>query len=536
MIRRALMLIAIAAAPAFAADKLPPELAVIPPDAGVFVSVRLDRLMASPLGKAPAVAELVKKPEIVGQIQKHLLGFPVTEIERLTALYPVLPGKLTPEDLPVFVVTRAKAIDRSAMVQNLSGVAVAGDEDEGVRKGRRPPRRGEVFEIDHEFLLSFVGDRSIVLWNGHKNPQGAALLGQLIDPSPDAPLAPALAAAAGKSTIVVGATGETIRTLLAAWGEPAFDFKSLGEARVVTAAVDLEPGFRLMVTVDFPDAVRAKGGKLAADALARWAGDALGKMAAGRGKEDAELAGLLRTVLRDAGEAKVNGTTVTFTASIPDDAYRKTVAAAVASAAVRIRDAAERMKSANNLKQFGLAIFNYHDTYGFYPFQNIPKEQMHPGLSWRVAILPFIEQDNLYRQFKLDEPWDSENNKKLIEKMPKIFVVPGGLETKAGQTYYRMFDGPGTLYRMKTIRDVTDGTSNTLMVVEAGEPVIWTKPDELPYDPDKPLPKVGGHFPGGFNALFGDASVRFIRKGIDEKVLRALITANGGEPVTLDKD
>src|SRR5262249_47458476 len=159
------------------------------------------------------------------------------------------------------------------------------------------------------------------------------------------------------------------------------------------------------------------------------------------------------------------------------------------------------------------------------PFQHRPKEQAHPGLSWRVAILPYLGEDKLYKQFKLDEPWDSEHNKKLIEKMPKVYAPPQGVEAKPGHTFDRMFDGPGTMFRMKTLAAVPDGKSNTLMVVEAGEPVIWTKPDELPYDADKPLPKLGGHFPTGFNALFGDGSVRFIRKGIDEKVLRALITA-----------
>ena len=84
------------------------------------------------------------------------------------------------------------------------------------------------------------------------------------------------------------------------------------------------------------------------------------------------------------------------------------------------------------------------------------------------------------------------------------------------------------------ITDMTDGTSNTLMVAEAAEPVIWTKPDDLAFDPDKPLPKLGGHFPGGFNAAFMDGSVRFLHQTMSEKTLKALITRNGGEVVRPD--
>jgi prepilin-type processing-associated H-X9-DG protein len=81
------------------------------------------------------------------------------------------------------------------------------------------------------------------------------------------------------------------------------------------------------------------------------------------------------------------------------------------------------------------------------------------------------------------------------------------------------------------LADFTDGTSNTLMVVEAAKPVPWSKPEDLAYDPNRPLPKLGGHTPGGFNAAFCDGSVRFLTDKIKESVLRALITRNGGEVI-----
>jgi hypothetical protein len=231
-----------------------------------------------------------------------------------------------------------------------------------------------------------------------------------------------------------------------------------------------------------------------------------------------------------------DGKAVTVAVRMKADEFGRAANAFAQSAVTRIRTASARLKNQNNLRQMGLAIHNYHDTYGQFPFSNRPMGTVHPGLSWRVAILPFVEQDKLSKQFHLDEPWDSEHNKTLSDKMPKLFASPTGVEAKAGHTFYRMFDGPDTMYQMKTIADVSDGTSNTLLIVEAGESVIWTKPEELTYDPKKPLPTLGGHFADGFCAALADGSVRFIRKGIDEKTLRALITANGGEPVSLGKD
>jgi hypothetical protein len=189
-------------------------------------------------------------------------------------------------------------------------------------------------------------------------------------------------------------------------------------------------------------------------------------------------------------------------------------------------------QSINNLKQIGLAMHNHHDVHNALP-TNFFDNNGKPTLSWRVAILPYVEQDELYKEFKLDEPWDSEHNKKLIEKMPKIYA-PVRAKGKQGETFYQSFAGKGALMdENKRIRliQITDGTSNTLMAVEAGTPVIWTKPDDLPFDEEKELPKLGGMFLGDFHALYCDASVRTIKKDFDPKVLKQLITIAGGEVI-----
>ncbi|HEV3449081.1 MAG TPA: DUF1559 domain-containing protein [Gemmataceae bacterium] len=201
------------------------------------------------------------------------------------------------------------------------------------------------------------------------------------------------------------------------------------------------------------------------------------------------------------------------------------------------RDAAsDKLQSWNNLRQIGLAMHKYHDTHGHFPTATIYDKNDKPLFSWRVAILPFIDESELYKEFR-QEPWDSAHNKKLLARMPAAYKAPGIKTNTPNTTYYQLIAGKGAIFdgmiEIK-IPDIVDGTANTILVIEAEKPVLWSKPEDLTYDPDKPLPKFGGVFTDGFNFLSADGATHFCQKGFDEHRMRAAITRAGGERVDLD--
>jgi prepilin-type processing-associated H-X9-DG protein len=204
------------------------------------------------------------------------------------------------------------------------------------------------------------------------------------------------------------------------------------------------------------------------------------------------------------------------------------------------REAARRTQCTNNFKQIGLAMHNYLSANGGFPKPAITDKDGKPLLSWRVAILPYIEQQALYNKFKLDEPWDSPHNKALINEMPPTYVCPSRTNVAPGSTTYQVFVGPGALFeegKTTRIQNVTDGTSNTLMVIEANRAVPWTKPDDLKFDPNAAPSLLGAwsNHPGGFDALFADGSVRFIKFSVSPQVIKCLITRSSGEVVSADQ-
>jgi hypothetical protein len=203
-----------------------------------------------------------------------------------------------------------------------------------------------------------------------------------------------------------------------------------------------------------------------------------------------------------------------------------------------VGDAQARMLSMNNLKLMSLAMHNYHDANGkFPPVANLSKDGK-PLLSWRVHILPYVEQQALYQQFHLDEPWDSEHNLKLAKILPKVYVHPAHPRLAVdGKTVYVAPVGPKTIFSQKEgtkMSEITDGTSNTLMMVEVdpANAVIWTKPDDWQVNDKEP---GKGLLDGGkktFTAALVDGSVRVFPADIEKSDLRRLFQMNDGEPLS----
>jgi hypothetical protein len=199
------------------------------------------------------------------------------------------------------------------------------------------------------------------------------------------------------------------------------------------------------------------------------------------------------------------------------------------------REAGRRAQSMNNLKQIVLAMHNYNSVKGSFPARANFDAQGKPLLSWRVHILPYIEQDALYKQFHLDEPWDSEHNRPLIAMMPSIYRNPSSRSAPDMANYLTvcgtglMFDGTAG----RKPADIRDGLSNTIMVVEADDDhaVEWTKPQDWEFDATKPLAGLGRAHSAGFCAAFADGSVHFLPSYIDPAKFHALLTIAGGEAV-----
>ena len=205
-------------------------------------------------------------------------------------------------------------------------------------------------------------------------------------------------------------------------------------------------------------------------------------------------------------------------------------------AAIASRTAARRSESMNHVKQIGLAMHNYYATYDHFPAASITAPGSKFPHSWRVAILPYLDANDLYKEYDLNEPWDSPKNLKLVAKMPRVYAHPNA-DATSGHTAYRVFTGPGTIFppggQGIEFKKITDGTSNTILAIESAGETPWTKPEDIDFDPKNfpgaALPDLKTFGEDGFVTVFADGSARFIKKSIDPGVLKALISMAGGE-------
>lgn len=199
----------------------------------------------------------------------------------------------------------------------------------------------------------------------------------------------------------------------------------------------------------------------------------------------------------------------------------------------KVREAASRATTTNNAKMMGLAMQNYHDEYDGFPRAVYDPKKVGfkngKGLSWRVGLLPFLEQSNLHDSFKLDQSWDSAANQALSSTIIRQYTNP---DEQTPQTRFQVFVGRNTVFDPNgepiQLRDIKDGPSNTLLFLEAGTPVPWASPQDIPYTPNGALPAFGRPGQSGFLVGFADGTVRNINKKVNPKWMHAMIQTNDG--------
>jgi prepilin-type processing-associated H-X9-DG protein len=208
------------------------------------------------------------------------------------------------------------------------------------------------------------------------------------------------------------------------------------------------------------------------------------------------------------------------------------------------REAARRSVCTNQMKQIGIALQNYHDTYKTFPPAYLADANGKPMHSWRVLILPFLEHNDIYERYDFNEPWDGPNNRRLATALPdNPFHCPSSPDDSP-TTNYAAVVGPETVWpgtEGVTRRGIVDGTSRTIMLVEVNRSGInWMEPRDLSLNealaginPAGSAPKISAGHVGGVNALFCDSSVHFLPNETPRATLRALLTASGGEPADL---
>lgn len=236
--------------------------------------------------------------------------------------------------------------------------------------------------------------------------------------------------------------------------------------------------------------------------------------------------------------------------TLPSGDLGATVPAGLATALPAVfaaRQAARRAQAANNLRQILLAMHNYHDTYGGFPPAYSVDKDGKPLLSWRVLILPFLEQGPLYDQFHLDEPWDSEHNIKLMAKMPAIYRSPADEDGESTKTPYQGISDDGAILAPpgmdelekaerrvgRGMERVLDGTSNTVLILETNTEngVDWTSPEDFGGVEMGLKERLLGTWPSGFQVGMADGSVHFLHEAFGKDVLIQMFKMSDGGPV-----
>lgn len=190
-------------------------------------------------------------------------------------------------------------------------------------------------------------------------------------------------------------------------------------------------------------------------------------------------------------------------------------------------------QSIGQMRQMIFAIHKYLDAEGSFPPAFSKADDGSPLLSWRVLILPYLGEQELYERFHLDEPWDSEHNLKLAKQTPEVYARLFGKELDGKTRFVAPFGKTAIAEKGATIGEITDGTSATVAIMEVtpAQAVTWTMPDKFSIEQEDLILKIVEKGATGFWTTFCDGSAQYIPKEIDPQSLKWLMTINDGNVV-----
>lgn len=317
------------------------------------------------------------------------------------------------------------------------------------------------------------------------------------------------------------------------------------KADMAVVALDTGDGLKLTIVAHSPDAAAATALKGSLDGLLAMGKGMLPKMKAEAANLDRLKPGLGAQLYGDLEKAVSElSVTTNGTMTIVKFGIQQQTLATITSTVIPFLELAQEStrqnQGINNLKMIALGMLNHTDAYRTLPAPARMKKDGHPPHSWRVAILPFIEEDSLYKQYNFDEPWDSEANKKVLAQMPEIYRAPGA-DPKSTNTSYVVPIVDKGIFSAETVKKgpslaaIADGTSNTITVIETETQIPWTKPEDLVIDPTKPLPALGFAKSPSLNVAFADGSVHRLIKTPTMELLLPFLTASAGDTGDLEK-
>jgi hypothetical protein len=536
-----------------------PDLDLVPPSALGFIHLRAADLWRNDWVKD--VRHLVGKagPDAWKAFEKKCPVDPAT-LDRITVvlLTPETFGnpfpRVDPEAMSALVVVSTnKPFDRLTLIQALGS--------------KEKVYRHHVYYFNEELWsgLAVVDERTFLVGSEEALVRFFEMSRR---PEPTGPLQAALAEAHGKHQVVIGLNPVLLGKSEGAKFAPPSMQQLLG-AHAGILTLDLDDGIQLNTRLDFLNEDRARAGEQAMRdtiQLAR-AGlsqpiDELEKMLRAHDKASAAdlpenfgmlvAVGFLRELDTLLKEAPVNrqGLGVQFALTYKKQASAPLLLAGVGSAFMAARSVPAFFDSdgripgkkdpiEEHLRTLAQALDKYRDERGAYPPPAIYDREGRPVLSWRVALLPYLGEESLYKSFKLDEPWDSLHNKRLLKRFPKALQVVNDGRTNyylysAGRwkTTTQVFAGENTVFEgTKGVRK-TDVTRKAILLarVSTESEVYWTKPADIAYAADKPLPNLYGRFGDRFQVLLTDGTYQTIDKSMNEAAIRALIERSDKKP------